>query len=681
MYATPGSVLDTVDFVTGFLLILFVETQGIHGQEGDGCGHTVLGTQSGTLASRNFPGTYPNGTQCVWRLQAAQGRTLRLVFGDFDLEYSPNCSAGSLTITPSNGAPSLGPLCGTMHMMEKKLVLNSSEATVRFISGIHRSGRGFVLSYATDQQPDLISCMERGTHLSTPQVSAFCPVGCRDVSGDIWGQAVQGYRDTSVLCKAAVHAGVISDSLGGPITVSREKSITLYESSSANGVLSKTGSLSEKRLVFSRECQDELHVFLFNASSYWEEVDSLGRHFVWSPANKGTRSIWAPKSDSADPWLELDLRDRSNITGIITKGSEDRNDFYVKSYTVHYSRDRKHWKVYKTVGSKEERVFEGNSDSIHETQNSLIPSVAARYLLLRPRDWHRRAALQVRVLGCPALRTRSFAYSPPGVTSTAMSPQEVTTSKGPLIKKTPDSESSRPVIVVVGAAVALAVCVGLLLAGICWKRRKNAAEVKCSLVKGCQGSAGKTQDCFHGNLPRSESELIAYPLERGDTNKDLAKAVLTDYAEPDLIAAGQKLGSTFRPAADEGYTIPLILNHYDVPGKIHEYAEPLPPEPEYATPFSEQSADLFAAGPKKNICVIRVVPPAQAPRPFVSQEPSNDSPMEPQYDRPAQQGHSGYCTPQTSANGPRKASVVYAEPQPACHVPSDSHGHMYHEPL
>uniref|UniRef100_W5M6Y4 Si:dkey-34d22.1 n=1 Tax=Lepisosteus oculatus TaxID=7918 RepID=W5M6Y4_LEPOC len=599
MYATPGSVLDTVDFVTGFLLILFVETQGIHGQEGDGCGHTVLGTQSGTLASRNFPGTYPNGTQCVWRLQAAQGRTLRLVFGDFDLEYSPNCSAGSLTITPSNGAPSLGPLCGTMHMMEKKLVLNSSEATVRFISGIHRSGRGFVLSYATDQQPDLISCMERGTHLSTPQVSAFCPVGCRDVSGDIWGQAVQGYRDTSVLCKAAVHAGVISDSLGGPITVSREKSITLYESSSANGVLSKTGSLSEKRLVFSRglcpfinahscvetitlalcagvKCQDELHVFLFNASSYWEEVDSLGRHFVWSPANKGTRSIWAPKSDSADPWLELDLRDRSNITGIITKGSEDRNDFYVKSYTVHYSRDRKHWKVYKTVGSKEERVFEGNSDSIHETQNSLIPSVAARYLLLRPRDWHRRAALQVRVLGCPALRTRSFGESlremPPCNKArkrsflelkylqfsngyTAIEMNLTILDKGLTSQYSHRVQSARDS----GGGGSCSSCTVQLARTphvnhfLIFFSRKNAAEVKCSLPL----------------------RLPVRPLS-------------PDYAEPDLIAAGQKLGSTFRPAADEGYTIPLILNHYDVPGKIHEYAEPLPPEPEYATPFSEQ---------------------------------------------------------------------------------------------
>lgn len=44
---------------------------------------------------------------------------------------------------------------------------------------------------------------------------------------------------TSVLCKSAVHAGATSDSLGGHITVNRGRSLTLYESTFANGVLSK----------------------------------------------------------------------------------------------------------------------------------------------------------------------------------------------------------------------------------------------------------------------------------------------------------------------------------------------------------------------------------------------------------------------------------------------------------
>lgn len=44
---------------------------------------------------------------------------------------------------------------------------------------------------------------------------------------------------TSVLCKAAVHAGVVADEVGGQVTLTREKGITLYESAFANGLHSK----------------------------------------------------------------------------------------------------------------------------------------------------------------------------------------------------------------------------------------------------------------------------------------------------------------------------------------------------------------------------------------------------------------------------------------------------------
>lgn len=75
---------------------------------GDGCGHTVQGAESGTLASQNYPGTYPSNTWCRWRLRVPEGRTLRLLFGDFDVERSSDCSNGSIVITDKNGELSLG---------------------------------------------------------------------------------------------------------------------------------------------------------------------------------------------------------------------------------------------------------------------------------------------------------------------------------------------------------------------------------------------------------------------------------------------------------------------------------------------------------------------------------------------------------------------------------------------
>uniref|UniRef100_A0A3B4AIY0 Uncharacterized protein n=1 Tax=Periophthalmus magnuspinnatus TaxID=409849 RepID=A0A3B4AIY0_9GOBI len=190
---------------------------------GNGCGHTLLGAESGTLASQNYPGTYPSNIFCKWRLRVPEGRTLRLLFGDFDIENSPGCSNGSL--------PQRKVIC-------LNVTLSSNEVVITFMSGTHRSGRGFLLSYATDLHPELISCLQRGSHFSSLG-SLYCPAGCKNVTGDVWGSSEQGYRDTSVLCKGAVHAGVISDSVGGRVTVTRERSLTLYESTFANGVLSK----------------------------------------------------------------------------------------------------------------------------------------------------------------------------------------------------------------------------------------------------------------------------------------------------------------------------------------------------------------------------------------------------------------------------------------------------------
>lgn len=72
---------------------------------GDGCGHTVLAARSGTLSSRNYPGTYPNHTACRWQLRAPPGTSLILVFGDLDLEPSERCARSSLLLTdPDSGA-------------------------------------------------------------------------------------------------------------------------------------------------------------------------------------------------------------------------------------------------------------------------------------------------------------------------------------------------------------------------------------------------------------------------------------------------------------------------------------------------------------------------------------------------------------------------------------------------
>ncbi|XP_048209928.1 discoidin, CUB and LCCL domain-containing protein 1 [Perognathus longimembris pacificus] len=202
---------------------------------------------SGTMTSKNYPGTYPNHTVCEKTITVPKGKSLILRLGDVNIE-SQSCTSDYLLFTSSS--EKYGPYCGSM-TVPKELRLNTNEVTVRFESGSHISGRGFLFTYASSDYPDLITCLERGSHYLKNKFSKFCPAGCKDVAGDISGNMVDGYRDTSLLCKAAIHAGIITDEVGGQISIQQSKGLSRYEGILANGVLSRHGSLSERRFLFT----------------------------------------------------------------------------------------------------------------------------------------------------------------------------------------------------------------------------------------------------------------------------------------------------------------------------------------------------------------------------------------------------------------------------------------------
>ncbi|XP_007559635.2 discoidin, CUB and LCCL domain-containing protein 1 isoform X1 [Poecilia formosa] len=663
MLGKSKTIEDGMKFVfTSFWITFCACLVDVRCQEGNGCGHAVLGTESGTISSPNYPGTYPSNAWCKWRLRVQEGRTLRLLFGDFDIESSPGCRNGSIVITGKSGERRLGPVCGKLNATMKNVTLETNEVTVTFMSGPHRSGRGFLLSYATDQHPDLISCLQRGSHFSFQHLSVYCPAGCKNVPGEIWGNSELGYRDTSVLCKSAVHSGATSDALGGRITVNQGRSLTLYESTFANGVLSKTGSLSDKKLLFSKECSNILAVSALNASSFW---DKNSREHTAFSASRNTESshdflLWTADHRDPNPWVEIELAERSTVTGLVTTGSSVS---YMESYSLQFSKDRKSWKTYKDATSKEKKVFQAYTDGHLTVLNSLIPAVVARFVRLQPLSWHDRASARVQLLGCPAAKV-TLRSRPPGAESPSIkfnvdtlnpSPSPTPTEKALSVETT--LTHSQPVIIAVGVVLGLVMCGSCLLAGIWWKRRKKDSVMKNSLpTVGCQAFKAKS-------LPCPQSELISYPLVRS-VHDALPSPPLNDYAAPAITSVGQKVGSTFRPSSDEGYTTPFTCAHYDTPGNLPEYAEPLPPEPEYATPFSELPPEHQ---PPSLLHGIMHRPPAHAPS------------AHSQYDCPSHRVlFNGYCTPALHTSGPCPASEDYAEPKP-----SDSlvRKHTYEEAL
>ncbi|XP_067386847.1 discoidin, CUB and LCCL domain-containing protein 1-like isoform X2 [Emydura macquarii macquarii] len=513
-----------------FQLLRQLATSPASAQSGDGCGHTVLTPHSGTLTSKNYPGTYPNHTACEWRIQAAKGSSLLLAFGDMDIESSQHCASSFLLLSSLSDGTSHGPYCGNSNPVPNGLVINSSSVTVQFNSTTHRSGRGFLLSYTTSHHPDLISCLDKGTYYNQEQISVFCPAGCKGVAGDIWGNTKHGYRDTSVLCKAAIHAGVILDELGGQLTLSQEKGITLYESAFANGLHSKRGSLSEKRLIFHKACDDTLEAAGFNASSSWHEVNAMGQYKPWTAervAFSAHGNSWAADPSSETEWLEIDLGGRKNITGIITKGSSDQYNYYVKSYRIFSSRDGKNWKGYRSSSGQDDKVFEGNTDSFQEVSNTFIPPILARYLRIVPQSWNHRIALKVALQGCQVARLRA---SRPYVPS---APKEV-----PILTSIPPNHTPIPGVVMnpekAGSMLLVMLLIGgfvllssglLLLALLCYKKKKTAADLNCSLMKGYP-KLESSQVCSSESLQPSSNELTSFPM--AGTPLDLSGAHLPD---------------------------------------------------------------------------------------------------------------------------------------------------------
>ncbi|XP_010157395.1 PREDICTED: discoidin, CUB and LCCL domain-containing protein 2-like, partial [Eurypyga helias] len=331
---------------------------------GDGCGHTVLGPESGTLASINYPQTSPNSTVCEWEIRVKPGQRVQLRFGDFDIDDSDSCHSSYLRVHNGIGPnrTEIGKYCGFGFQMDGLITSKSNEVTVQFMSGTHTSGRGFLAAYSTTDKPDLITCLDNASHFSEPEFTKYCPAGCVIPFADTSGTIPHGYRDSSSLCMAGVHAGVVSNTLGGQINVVISKGIPYYEGSLANNVTSKAGPLSTSLFTFKTSgCYGTLGMesrvipdSQITASSVLEWSDQTGEVNIWKPENarlKRAGPPWAAFVSDEHQWLQIGLNKEKRITGIITTGSTLAEfHYYVSAYRILYSDDAQRWTAYREPG-------------------------------------------------------------------------------------------------------------------------------------------------------------------------------------------------------------------------------------------------------------------------------------------------------------------------------------------
>uniref|UniRef100_A0A4W3IJA7 CUB domain containing protein 2 n=1 Tax=Callorhinchus milii TaxID=7868 RepID=A0A4W3IJA7_CALMI len=122
----------------------------------DVCGGVLTGL-SGLLSSPQYPDNYPNNAECRWVMQVSNSTVVSLVFYDFQLEKSEDCSFDyvSLFDGPSVSHRHLGHFCGGTKPPD--IVSSTNQLLLVFKSDFNIGGRGFKASYFSACST-LISC-------------------------------------------------------------------------------------------------------------------------------------------------------------------------------------------------------------------------------------------------------------------------------------------------------------------------------------------------------------------------------------------------------------------------------------------------------------------------------------------------------------------------------------------
>ncbi|XP_040005265.1 discoidin, CUB and LCCL domain-containing protein 2 isoform X2 [Xiphias gladius] len=585
---------------------------------GDGCGPSVLGPSSGTLSSLGYPVTYPNNTVCEWEISVPRGNRIHFRFAELDIENS-DCQVNYLRLYNGIGPErsEIVKYCGLGLKVKELIESAGNQATVQFMSGTHHTGRGFHLSYATTEHTDLITCLDKGTDFPEAEFSKYCPAGCLTSTEEISGTIPNGYRESSPLCLAAVHAGVVSNAVGGRISVVSSKGIPHYEGSLANNVTSTGGTLSNSLFTFrTNGCYGTLGLesggvadTQLSASSVWEWNNVFGQHSEWVPSGARLKKAglpWAPSQSDQQQWLQVDLKREKRITGIITTGSNLREyQYYISAYRVLYSNDGQQWYIYKETNSTQDKIFQGNINYLHEVRNNFIPPIEARFVRINPTLWHQRIALKLELLGCqiPAVKpgrrtTPTIRHSPPPV-GTKRPPHLGQTTHTPDIRNTtmPPHTSKDVALAAVLVPVLAMVLTALILTVVCawhWRNRKKSSEGTYDLPHWDRTDWWKSmKQLLPSKMVETEDSVRYSSSEVGRlTGRDAVPrlhAEPAEYAQP-LVSGVTTLGarSTFKPdeGPDPGYSDPDLYDAPISPDVYHAYAEPLPASgSEYATPI------------------------------------------------------------------------------------------------
>uniref|UniRef100_A0A671PPQ5 Contactin-associated protein-like 5 n=1 Tax=Sinocyclocheilus anshuiensis TaxID=1608454 RepID=A0A671PPQ5_9TELE len=134
----------------------------------------------------------------------------------------------------------------------------------------------------------------------------------------------------------------------------------------------------------------------FQSSSHFS--DSRAAYFAKLNKRDGGGG-WSPESTDRSPWLQVDLKDRMEVTAVATQGRHGSND-WISAYMLLYSDTGRIWKQYMLEDNVGRLVGNVNPDSV--VHHKLSQSIRTRFLRFVPLECSPsgRVGLRVAVYGC-----------------------------------------------------------------------------------------------------------------------------------------------------------------------------------------------------------------------------------------------------------------------------------------
>jgi hypothetical protein len=120
------------------------------------------------------------------------------------------------------------------------------------------------------------------------------------------------------------------------------------------------------------------------------------RGLNWNLSNCGNSMIdssggWCSRSNSIGQWIQLDNGKIGSISGVITQGRKDY-DQWVQSFKVKYKDESGSW------WDIDGKTFQGNRDRNSKVTTTFSKPVRARYIRIYPQAWHGHMSMRVDML-------------------------------------------------------------------------------------------------------------------------------------------------------------------------------------------------------------------------------------------------------------------------------------------